>query len=692
VGKARDAAGTWLLRNLVENGYEGAVFGVNPKYDSLHGTVCYPSVEALPEAVDCALIAVSPSDTEIAIEQCAIKGVRSALIFSSGFGETGEPDDILRQQRITQIALDAKMPVSGPNLLGLMNFVDHTFQTIYADAGLLPSDPGNLAVIAQSGGLGFNLAHRRARGLNVSYLLTAGNSCDVDVVDYLNFAIEDHATDAIVLVLEGVADGRSLVEVGRRALRVGKPIIVHKLGKSAAGTRAALSHTGTIAGSSRTYSTAFREAGMIEAEYEDLLNVAQLFVRNPKPSGHGVGVLSTSGGGAIMAADAAAAHGVSLPEPSIETREHLLEEVPGFGVVGNPSDLTSATIRNPELFGRAVGAFASDPNFAAIVVPVMVSYGETTARRPAMVVDAAAKSRKPTCAVWMSSWLDGPGVEVLETSPDIALFRSLNDCFAAIASWLKWNERMDAEAASVAHLPPSPIGTGLRVPTGESQPGGGTVRRPLSEVQSMKVLKTAGIGFARGRLVRSRDEARVAADELGPALVLKAASPQIPHKAQAGCVRLGVPAESVEAEFDDLLNTARSIPDADVHGILIQEVVPAGLELFVGARRDPQFGPVVACGVGGVDVETINDTSLALAPVDARRAAEMVTELARVPEAAFDDPPSAGTGLAGFVDLVVRVSELMVSDDTIVEIDLNPIIVRSGCAPVAVDALVVTDV
>jgi acyl-CoA synthetase (NDP forming) len=693
VSAAPEAPGSWIFRNLVDRGFTGDIHLVNPKYDTLFGLPCYPSIDEITENIDCALVAVAPDDSLRTIEQCAQNRVGSAIIFSSGFAETGSAEDVKRQARIGEIADRTRIPVSGPNTLGLINFVDQKYLTIYADAAVLPTAPGHLAVISQSGGLGFDLAHCRARGIGLSYVFTAGNSVDVDIVDYLNYAVEDESTQAIVLVVEGVQDARSLVDACERAITAGKPVVVHKLGLSDAGARAAATHTGTLVGSSEVYAAAFREVGAIEVGYEDLLDTAQMFVKDWRPKGKGVGVLSTSGGAAVLASDSSALYNVCLPAPSAATSERLKAEIPGFGVVGNPTDLTGVSVRRTEMFANAMHAFANDPEFAAVVVPVFVTFGSATEDRPAMVAAAAARLSKPVCAVWMSAWKDGPGIEALHTEKNVAYFESIASCFQAVSRWLNWHDVAAKYRRSTCE-PPSWRSVNIQraLDFAKSFDRMALAGGPLSEPSSMRILETIGVIFPDSQIATSAIEADRISKTLGSAVVMKLASRDIPHKTAVGGVSVGVAAGEAAQEYERLIRVGKSVLGTTVDRILIQEMVAHRSEFFIGARRDPQFGPVVVCGRGGTDVEAVNDVTVALAPLDERRARSLVAGVLPHPPYKHHDSLSKHEYQAAadsLADVVLRVASLIANEARISQIDINPIVVRESGVPCALDALVV---
>ena len=401
----------------VENtqlGFTGRVYPINPKHEQILGHRCYASIESLPEVPDCVVLSVPQEQVLAQIRQSARLGVGGAVIYSSGFAESGTDEGIALQQQLTAIARDSGLKILGPNCIGITNFVDRVGLTFQPGLTTCPIVVGPIGLVAQSGGLGSVIVQGMQRGLGFSYSFSSGNSCDVDICDLVNFLIDDDATRAIACLLEGVRDGARLIEVGRRALAAGKPLIFYKMGNNELGRQTALSHTGTLTGSVAAYSAAFEHIGAVSVDdFEAILETTAFFAQARPPTASGVGVMSASGGAAVMAADKADQVGLPLPPLAPETSASLRKLMPNFGSSGNPCDITAASLHDMTMYGQAIRAFSEDPSFAAVVVPMMTAHAPATVERAKYLSELAGTLDKPTCIVWLNEWYEGPGSEIL---------------------------------------------------------------------------------------------------------------------------------------------------------------------------------------------------------------------------------------------------------------------------------------
>ncbi|MEP9378668.1 acetate--CoA ligase family protein [Aquabacter sp. CN5-332] len=676
-------------RLAVENiqvGYEGRIYPVNPRYEEVLGLPCYPSLEALPEAPDCVIVTVAREHVEAQVERAAAIGAGGVILYSAGYAEVAQPERIEAQYRLSRIAHETGMRILGPNCLGIVNCVLKAGMTFMPKFREMPLIQGPIGLVSQSGGLGYVVVQAMERGVGFSRYLSAGNSCDIDVSDLVNYLVEDHETKVIACMLEGVRDGDRLVEASRRALAADKPLLIYKLGNGEISQRTAMSHTGTLAGGPAAYRAAFERTGAVIIDnWEELLETANWFATAGRPLSGGVGVMANSGGAAVMAADKAEEHGVDLPLPSPETSARLAKVIPDFGSNANPSDITAESLKNPDMFGECIRAFADDPSFAAVVVPMLSAHRPATVERAKYVSDLAATLPKPLCIVWLNEWLEGPGSEVYDASRNLAMFRSMGRCFKAVRLWFDHYARRDALLQSssdrVAPEAGDMVRERLRAHNGSSV---------LSEAESKHVLGHYGVMTTRERLVQTEDEAARAAGEIGYPVVLKVDSSDIPHKTEAGVVRLRLSDETrVRSAYREIMAAAGKLPGPPrISGVSVQQMVGAGAELMIGTKLDAQFGPLVVCGFGGVAVEVTRDVASALAPVTKDQALDMIRSLRGYKLLdGFRGQPRHD--VSGFAEMVARVSELAADlKDEIAEIDVNPVIL-SPSGGVAVDALIV---
>ncbi|TCZ65478.1 acetate--CoA ligase family protein [Roseicella aquatilis] len=669
-------------RNLAQ--YRGRVHLVNARYQTLGDLPCFPSLAALPEVPDIAVCAAPMEAVEGVVRDCVAVGVGAAVIYAAGFAETGKAERIALQSRIAAIAREGGVRLVGPNCIGLLDYASGA--TISFAAVPRPAEPPGRAavgIVSQSGNLGFALAQGVERGVAVSRVLAFGNSADLDVADGVAALAEDPACAAIACVFEGMAEPTRLVEAAEIAWAADKPLVVYKLATGEQGAAAALSHTGSLAGSDAAYRAAFERAGVVLVEnFDALLETAAFLAKAPPCRAPGVAVVSTSGGAAIMAADKAEAHGVPLPQPGEAARAVLESRIPEFGSTRNPVDITAQVLNDPDSLRACADSLCADPAYGAVILPNGYAYDFATPRF-ALLGELAAQHGKAAAVVWLTEWLEGPGARAAEANPQVGVFRSMDRCFAALAAWQARAARRAAGPDRSGRLAPPEAAGGAAALLDAA---GAT----LTEREAKQVLDVYGVSVVGERLVADAEAAVAAAEALGYPVVLKLESPDIPHKTEAGVIRLDLrdAAAVQEGHAAILANAARHAPGARINGVLVQPMVPQGLEIVVGARRDPLFGPMVVVGLGGIFVELLRDSTTALAPVGEAEARAMLRRLKgyRLLQG-FRGLPAVEEGR--LVEVIRRVSELAADQrDRIAEIDVNPLIC-AGERILAVDGLIV---
>lgn len=674
--------GDRALQNLGR--YDGRIHLVNARYDTIRERRCYPTISALPEVPDCAVITVNREAVEPIVQECALAGVGGAIVFASGYAEVGKPERIAMQQRLTAIARETGLRIVGPNCIGVVNYLRRANATFMAvPEQPHPPAPHAVGVISQSGAMGFALALATEHGSAVTHILTSGNSCDVDMADYVAYLAHEPACRAIVCVFEGMAEPARLIAAAALARRADKPLIVHKIAIGEAGAAAALSHTGSLAGSDAAWRAAFDRAGAIVVDqFEDLMETAAFFAKVGAPRAPGIAVLATSGGAAIMAADKAAIHRIPLSQPAEPTRKVLEAHIPEFGSARNPCDVTAQVLTDPESLTACARALLADTQYAAMLVPQVYAYAPAI-RRITVLSSLAAEAGKFVIYVWMNEGLEGPGAREAEADPHIVLFRSMDRCFRTLVLWQARaaRQRAPALAARAPRLvPPEAAAQSARV-LERSSAG------PLDEHAAKQALAPYGVPVVDERVVASADEAVAGARAFGFPVALKLLSPDLPHKTEAGVVRLGLAAEpELRSAWDAAMANAQRA-GAAVTGGVVQPMVPAGTEVMVGARIDPLFGPLLLVGVGGVLVELLHDTVVALAPVGAAEAADMLRRLKLFP-LLTGFRGRAPVDLDRLADVIARISEFAADQaGRFRELDVNPLIC-AGDRIVAVDALI----
>ncbi|HEX2651518.1 MAG TPA: acetate--CoA ligase family protein [Burkholderiales bacterium] len=664
VGASPRAAsfGVRTLENLAH--FKGCVYPVNAKYKEVGGRACYASLAELPEKPDCVVLVVPREVVEQSIKEAAAVGAGSVIVYASGYGEMAHQDAGVAQQRLVEIARAARMPILGPNCMGLVNHGLGAGMTFIPEYSKMPRRTGPIAFVSQSGALGYCLAQAAERGLGYRYFASAGNSADVDIADLIGAMAGDDDVRAIACLFEGLPDARRLLEAGERARSAGKPVIVYKLGVSDDGAAAARSHTGSLAGSAEAFRALFDRAGFVQVDdYEALVEYAKFFAAAGKPLARGVAVVSGSGGAGIIAADMAARHGVPMPQPGEQATSVLKSIVPEFGAARNPCDPTGQVLSVPESYDKCCRALMGDPQYGVLLCIMSVSSHETGTMRAARIATLAREQPKPIAVVWVSEWLQGPGSQQYESDDRVGFFRSLDRCYATIAAWQRWHQGGSANPARVSRKVDFKFD-----------------KKILGEREAKTVLGKYGIKSAPERQAKNADEAVKAASELGYPVVLKADG-DIEHKTEAGAVKLDLRDEAALRAACGAMTAARN-------GFLVQQMVKGGVELVVGIKRDPQCGPVLLVGLGGVLVEVLRDTALALAPVGKAEARRMLQGLKgfRLLQG-YRGAPAAD--LDAVCDAIARISEFAADHaDAVEEIDVNPLLARPDGA-VALDALIV---
>jgi acyl-CoA synthetase (NDP forming) len=676
------AFGAAVLRNLGR--YAGRIYPVNARYAEIGELVCYPSIGAIPEKVDCALVATAREVVEPIIHECVAAGVGGAIVFASGYAETGRAERIAEQARLAAIARESGMPVLGPNTVGMVNAIVGASITFMDITPVPPPAEPATGLVSQSGALGMALAQAVTRGVSFSHVLTSGNSCDIDMADCVAYLVDDPACTVIACLFEGMDEPDRLLAAAELAWEADKPLVVYKMATGEEGAAAALSHTGSLAGSYAAYRAAFRRAGVVLVEnYESLIPTASFFAKAPKPKAPGVAVVAASGGAAILAADRADQYRVPLPQPNPAVQAVLEARIPEFGAARNPCDVTAQVINDPNLLIECVEALLGAPEYGALVVPAVYSSEASTRFIP--IYDAlAGRYGKIICSAWQSEWRDGPGAKEREQAHNIALFPTMSSCFAALAA-ANWRATLQAEGRPAPRrlAPPAAREVAARLIAAASS-------SVLGEYDAKAALAAYGIPCVEEHLAVDRDGTIKAAEALGFPVVLKALSPDLPHKSEAGVIHLNLKnAAEIGAAHDAILERiAAHSPAPRLDGMLVQRMVPQGIEVMLGGRVDPQFGPLIVVGLGGVLVEVLNDTALALAPIAPREADALLRELRafRLLEG-YRGLPSVDLTLLR--DIICRASEFIADQHQLVgEFDVNPLIC-TGSDIIAVDALII---
>jgi acetate---CoA ligase (ADP-forming) len=676
--RRRTSVGGSVVRNLVAAGFTGPVYPVNPHAKTLAGRRAYASIEDVPESVELAVIAVgAPLVVEVA-RACARRGVRALVVLSAGFGEAG-PEGEARQAELLQVCRETGMRLVGPNCLGVLN----TAPAVAMNATFSPGRPpaGRIAFASQSGAYGIAALELAARrGLGLSSFVSMGDKADLSGNDFLRFWEQDPGTDAVLLYLESLGNPRRFGQIARR-LTASKPVIAVKSGRTAAGRRAASSHTGALLQASEaTLDALFDHAGVIRVEtLDEQLDVAELLANQPLPSGSRVAIVTNAGGPAISCADACAAAGLHVEPLQDATRRALAEILPPAAALANPVDMLAAA--GGADFRRAIKLVARDSGVDAVIAIFLQALPGRGARNVLRAVGAAARQTAvPVLAVVMTPVPDGADAAADErrvpvyTTPEHAA-RALGHAARHAAN----RRRRAPEAGPPPNVDPDAAAAVLARALGVG-PGW------LGFEDTMALLGAYGLPLAAARVARSPHAAGRAAAALGGEVALKAIVPGLLHKRDVGAVRLGLHGASAVARAARDLHAALEAAGAAVEGFVVQAMAPPGVEMLVGVVCDAHFGPVVACGAGGTAVELLGDVQVRLAPVAPVEATEMIHGLRTFP--LLDGfRGAARADVAALEDVVVRIGWLAANHPEIAELDLNPVVVSPDGA-VVVDARV----
>ena len=673
----RTALGRLMMEGISKLGFDGAVWPVNPNYGEVLGQRCYPSIAELPDAPDVAAFCIGRSGVVGGLEDLARRGGRAAVVYDSGFAETGG-DGLAMQRRLEDICREASIALCGPNCMGVLNPVgkSSTFkQPIRTSDGLA----GNIALISQSGSVAATmLADLRRFGF--STVVSSGNEAVVDLATYISYFASDAATRVIACFIESVRNPARFVSALDAAYAAGKPVVVLKVGKNERTQHAITTHTGGLAGESRVVSEILRAHKAIEvADLDEMTETIAACQGARLPTGAGINVMTTSGGQAELILDVATSNGITLTPLKRETFERIEHDVGAVTGDGNPLDAwgNGDVKRNMPL---SLGALQQDDAADVIVFCSSDSTDSQPLGRPGRELDyarilgeCAAASQKPHYMLTMRPGVMHTGQVAHLAANGVATICGVRQGLHAIDRLMKWS-RVRPNALSVNA--PASIAPGRRV---------------INEVDAKRLLAAAGLPTAREITASTLDAALQAANEIGFPIVLKVAADEIPHKSEHGLVMVGIKdAVQLESAWAEMAKRARAC-GLESYACVIQEFVTGGVEAFIGVARDPDFGHTIAFGMGGVGVEVLKDFSLRALPLREGEAREMIEGVRGAAMLqAFRNKPAAD--IETLVACIERLADFAQANvERLEEIDINPIIVReSGKGCVIVDALIVT--
>ena len=672
--RQRGTIGGEILHNLLSYGFKGPVYPVNPAAAEIESVQAFPSVEAIPGPVDLAVIVVPAAQVIEVAGACARKGVKALVVISAGFSETGK-EGKARQAELLSVCRDAGMRLIGPNCMGIAN----TNPAVLLDATFAPGTPprGRVGFSSQSGALGLAIMEfAGSLGLGISTFVSVGNKADISGNDLLRYWEADDETDVILLYLESFGNPRKFSEIARRVGRK-KPIAVVKSGRSAAGARATSSHTGAlIAASDVTVDALFRQAGVVRTDtLAELFDVASLLVNQPLPAGRRAGIITNAGGPAILCADACEARGLEVPVLSESSQARLRAFLPAGASVGNPVDMIASA--PAEHYRKAIEIAGTDDNIDSLIViftPPLVTRANDVAKA---IVEARQQidKRKPLLSVFLSAQPAPPELRTANVCiPSYSFPETAAIALARATRYRQWRERRETYPARFADI---------RADEAAAIVAAALVRGEgwLTPDEVAALCSCYGLPLIEQRTVANAEEAAAAAEQFAAAVALKAVAPDLVHKTEAGGVRLhldgGDAVRAAAREMSEVLSSRGHVAS----GFVVQRMAQRGVEMLVGVVHDPQFGPVVACGAGGVQVELLRDVSVRITPLSQEDAADMIRELKTYP-LLTGFRGSVPADVAALEEGVLRVSAMVEDIPQIAELDCNPFVVHATGATI----------
>ncbi len=683
-----------ILAHIVAGGYTGRIYPINPKGGEVLGLEVWPSLASLPEAPDVVLVAVPASQAAQAVKEAAAASVKAVAVISAGFAEAGNAQ---AEEELARVAREEGIALVGPNSMGFFT----ARRSLHAMMSAARPQVGGVSLVSQSGNIGTQaMARSHLHGTGFSLFFSLGNAAVLDFPDYLEFLAEDDQTRVIALYIEGVKDGEAFLESLARA-SAAKPVLVAKGGRSAPGFRAASSHSAALATPEALFSSVVRQAGgLLTASVEEMMDAAAALDLMPLPRGPRVAVLTWGGGWGVVAADACAQAGLEVAEPSPETVSALDRLLPPYWSRGNPVDLVG-TLDHPAHM-EALRILARAPEFDSVLVLGLISAPDPYATWEETQADAvvslwsrevveemdrlARETGKPLLGVLMSG---GPAPPP-EARGKVPIYPTPERAVRALAHMVARSRWLQTHAVEVGSAGPG-AAQGLPGPAeaAREEVRGWIAGLPpgcrLSEGESLKILEAWGIPCVARRIVKTLEEAALAAGELGYPVVLKATGRGIAHKTERGLVRAGISSEEELARAFSFLKSR--LRPGEAEGFLVESMLSSSRELAMGAVRDPVFGPCIIFGLGGILAEALREVSFRHAPLGLADAMEMLTEV----RAGSLLGPVRGEPEADLGELarcLISLGELMLDLPEVAEVDVNPVLLPGG-HPVAVDALVV---
>ena len=665
-----------IMSNIINDGFEGKVYAVNPNEKEILGKKCYVSINDVPGILDLAVIVVKRDLVIPILKECAGKSVGAVIIITAGFGEADNEGKKL-QQEIVQIARQNKIALLGPNCVGLIN----PWHKLNASFGLPIGRKGDIAIISQSGALVTALQDIASNSkIAFSILASIGNKASMDEIDFFKYLKDDSNTDVIAAYLEDIPRGQDFMHIAEDITKV-KPIVILKAGRTETGARAASSHTGSLAGSDSAYDSAFQRCGVIRVDsIEELFDISKALAYQPLPRGGRVAILTNAGGPGIMMSDALEMAGLKVNRPDKETRQKLSEILPPAASVNNPIDVLGDA--PAQLYGKTMNTLLQSGSFdglICILTPQRTTDSEAFAR---VVVENAKKYDKPVVTCFIGAEKVGKGIAILreERIPQYPIPERAARVMMEMVFYSRYKVRSlrMVDRFTVNRNPVIKVFKAYEA----------REKYEIGEVDAKTILKAYNFDMPPSILATTVEEAVHFAEERGYPVVMKISSPDILHKSDVGGVKIGLNSgDEVEDAFElMMMRVKRKMPEAEVKGVLVEKMVKNSREVILGMKRDPQFGPNLMFGLGGIFVEVLKDVTFGLAPVTAKECYKMIqsTKSYKLLTGVRGEDP---VDIEAIVLSLQRMSQLVMDFPNIEEIDINPLMVgHKGDGALVVDA------
>jgi acetyl coenzyme A synthetase (ADP forming)-like protein len=674
-----EKVGHAVLKNILDGGFKGPVYPINPNSKSILDVKCYPSLIDVPDNIDCAVIVVNRNIVSSVMKDCGKKNVKAAIVISSGFGETDE-DGKKAQRELVQIAKLSQITMMGPNCLGLIN----PWQKLNAAFGQLLDKPGGIALVSQSGALITSIQDwAKENKVGFSLIASIGNKAAIDEVDFFEYLKSDKNTKVIAAYLEDISRGQEFMRIAERVGKV-KPLVILKSGRTHAGAKAASSHTGSLAGSDAAYECAFQRLGVIRAaSIEHLFDISTALASQSLPKGNRIAVLTNAGGPGIMMSDALEMSGLKVVDIDGQTKTNLSKLLPPSASVNNPIDVLGDADR--KRYGDSLKAVLESKSVDGVIVILTPQKMTDDAAIAKEIVKISKKYSKPIMTCFMGAGTVKKGVRILQENniPQYSVPRRAAKAMFEMVKYCKYKSRplRIIERFAVNKNPVIKIIKSYRSRN----------LLEINEFDSKTILESYGMTIPEGHLAATAEEAVRFANEMRYPVAMKISSPDILHKSDVGGVKIGLGGPNeVEDAFDlMMLRIKNKMPDADLRGVLIEEMITRGKEVILGMKKDPQFGPMLMFGLGGIFVEVLKDVSFTLAPITAEECKDLMesTKTYKLLTGVRGQKP---VDIEAIITSLQRLSQLVIDFAEIDEVDINPLKVgHPGEGAFVVDARII---